>query len=40
MTTITTTEKVEIEKSKNTTSENTAIAETLKHYVTQAEMQK
>ena len=40
MTTITTTEKVEIEKSKSTTPENAAIVETLKHYVTQAEMQK
>lgn len=40
MTTITTTEKVEIEKSKSTTPEDAAIVETLKHYVTQAEMQK
>ena len=40
MTTITTTEKVEIEKSKSTTPENTTTTEVLKHYATQADLQK
>ena len=40
MTTSTTTEKVEIDKSKNTTSENIPTAEALKHYATHGDLQK